>query len=940
MLETCLKHVETAHSPTDSATSWMVRYGWRRLRSLRSLRPRAAVAAVPGLWATRDPGHEALTWEIWMPGRQLRRQPLQWGGELQVTAHKATSTQLLPDGVSQEWRVLRFIPEKSSSNLIQAINKVSIDADGKLIEQCRNCLLMPYTKSIVSAVLTGLVMVHAPVFEELPEDKVGDDKSKARQHEPRILCIGFGGGSVPSFLAEMLPQCHVDVVELEPAVIQASSDLGFQQDKRIHVTVQDGAVFAQCAVKSGTSGTGYDAVIVDAYDADGNVPATFTTEHSAFFEALASGLLASRGVLVTNFLPGTDLAPVLMRQAEALSRRSDCLSFAIQAEGSGNLLALHLCGTPTRRPAKPELCLRLWLAARVVENSTACPFRVGRLATKGLREIQVCVAHCSRAFKDALNHRLRRHQTAMGKGGAGKGAAPKRWPRVLTSADVAPKQKDPATSLPVDRREEPFLLKHAILEASTWSAAIQPASQRGQTPTAIVQAVFSDEEVAQSMSSLTPKAAAVVDHGQSGEIDVQVLRMSGDSAFLGIVDADMTVAEFKQKLQANTGINVGWQVLLLGDGRELESEQKLAAYSGKKLEKLDIQLQVFKFRDLCRAAVSTDKYGATLSLLQEAQRGDYAVSCVAAYNLGFDLKCSEQERVISFQLLAQTLPLEPACQLVVNAIAASSAGLRHQAAIEFARIFHESPESAECLELACNKALADSFSRSDLAHKLFHHLKTRRFPPRPVPYTGTQISLTQRDPVTVGREHLAKYMDFAKALPAGWHYRTLTPITGSFDIDTHLRREEQEAATMLNMDVSLISKCLTWSMTSGSAGRCVAVFLEPSRLFAEKDEEMSDADIFCGIAEHPRIPAEFTRMALECAARLSGQSHRRALAAACWCAGHKDAAVREQALEVLQCVAQVGDLPAIQSMLQNWWGTDCHSRRISQEIERFCNNSS
>lgn len=41
----------------------------------------------------------------------------------EVTAHKATSTQLLPDGVSQEWRVLRFIPEKSSSNLIQAGEK-------------------------------------------------------------------------------------------------------------------------------------------------------------------------------------------------------------------------------------------------------------------------------------------------------------------------------------------------------------------------------------------------------------------------------------------------------------------------------------------------------------------------------------------------------------------------------------------------------------------------------------------------------------------------------------------------------------------------------------------------------------------------------------------------------------------------------------------------
>lgn len=523
----------------------------------------------------------------------------------------------------------------------------------------------------------------------------------------------------------------------------------------------------------------------------------------------------------------------------------------------------------------------------------------------------------------------------MGKGGAGKGAAPKRWPRVLTSADAAPKQKDPATSLPVDQREEPFFLKHAILEASTWSAAIQPASPRGQTPTAILQALFSKEEVAQSISSLTPKAAAVADHGQSGEIDVQVLRMSGDSAFVGIVDSDMTVAEFKQKLQANTGINVGWQVLLLGDGLELESEQKLAAYSGEKLGKLDLQLQVFKFRDLCRAAAGADKYGATLSLLQEAQRGDYAVSCVAAYNLA--LKCSEQEHVISLQLLTQTLPLQPACQLVVNAMATSSAGLRHQAAIEFARIFHESPASAECLELACNKALAANFSRSDLAHKLFHRLKKRKFPPRPVPYSGTQICLPHRDPVTVGREHLAKYVDFAKALPAGWHYKTLTPITqGCFDIEAHLRREAQEAAAKLKIDVSLISKSLTWSTTSSSAGLFVAVFLEPSRLFAEKDEQMSEADIFCGIAEHPRIPAEFTRMALECAARLSGRSHRRALAAACWCAGHKDAAVREQALEVLQCVGEVGDLPAIQSMLQNWWGPDCHSRRISQEIERFC----
>lgn len=142
---------------------------------------------------------------------------------------------------------------------------------------------MPYTKSIVSAVLTGLVMVRAPVFDEGDE---GKDKSEGWPRELRILCVGFGGGSIPSFFAEMLPKCRVDVVELEPAVIQASSDAGFQEDHRIHIVVQDGAAFALDAVQNGRDKSGiYDAVIIDAYDADGNVPTSFTTESSAFFEA-------------------------------------------------------------------------------------------------------------------------------------------------------------------------------------------------------------------------------------------------------------------------------------------------------------------------------------------------------------------------------------------------------------------------------------------------------------------------------------------------------------------------------------------------------------------------------------------------------------------------------------------------------------------------------
>lgn len=53
-------------------------------------------------------------------------------------------------------------------------------------------------------------------------------------------------------------------------------------------------------------------------------------------------------------------------------------------------MALHLCGASMRSASKAELMLRLWLAARTVERDVpACPFRISRLAVKGLREIQL-----------------------------------------------------------------------------------------------------------------------------------------------------------------------------------------------------------------------------------------------------------------------------------------------------------------------------------------------------------------------------------------------------------------------------------------------------------------------------------------------------------------------------------------------------------------------
>lgn len=262
-----------------------------------------------------------------------------------------------------------------------------------------------------------------------------------------------------------------------------------------------------------------------------------------------------------------------------------------------------------------------------------------------------------------------------------------------------------------------------------------------------------------------------------------------------------------------------------GDGLELDSSQKLSAYPGKQLE---IQLQVFKFRDLfVEAACGDDAHGATLCLLEGAQRDDYASSCVAAYNLGFNSERTREEQTISFQLLARTLPLQSACQLLVHAVVASSFQLQHQATIEFARLFHESMESTECLGSACSKALISGcFSGSEFAHRLFQHLKQVRFPQRPLSYTGPQIQLRVRDPVEVAREYLANYMDFARSLPANWHYQTVTPLAGDFDLALHIQNEAQQAGAMLKLrkkKMSLVYEKLSWFVISDSAETFVAV---------------------------------------------------------------------------------------------------------------------
>lgn len=56
-----------------------------------------------------------------------------------------------------------------------------------------------------------------------------------------MLLVGLGGGGLPQFLRDFVPHVSVEVVELDPAVLDVAKEwFGFKPDERLVVTLGDG----------------------------------------------------------------------------------------------------------------------------------------------------------------------------------------------------------------------------------------------------------------------------------------------------------------------------------------------------------------------------------------------------------------------------------------------------------------------------------------------------------------------------------------------------------------------------------------------------------------------------------------------------------------------------------------------------------------------------
>lgn len=111
----------------------------------------------------------------------------------------------------------------------------------------------------------------------------------------RILIAGLGGGSIPRVLAKLYPEAQIDIVEIDPAVVDVAREyFDFKAGGNMNVIVRDARVFVKQAALLG--GKHYDYIVLDAFNGE------YIPEHLMTREFLQEcrQLLSSDGVLIAN----------------------------------------------------------------------------------------------------------------------------------------------------------------------------------------------------------------------------------------------------------------------------------------------------------------------------------------------------------------------------------------------------------------------------------------------------------------------------------------------------------------------------------------------------------------------------------------------------------------------------------------------------------------
>jgi spermidine synthase len=151
----------------------------------------------------------------------------------------------------------------------------------------------------------------------------------ARPTAKRVLVIGLGGGILPMALRKMDPTITIEVVELDPSVIDvAKSHFSFREDARLLAAANDGRVYLRRRIRAGAR---YDLIFVDAFDLN-YIPEHMITQE--FITQLRSALNPG-GVLAANTFTSKTLA-----LHEAATYQSVFGKFVVVDPDGGNRIIL------------------------------------------------------------------------------------------------------------------------------------------------------------------------------------------------------------------------------------------------------------------------------------------------------------------------------------------------------------------------------------------------------------------------------------------------------------------------------------------------------------------------------------------------------------------------------------------------------------------------
>jgi spermidine synthase len=170
-----------------------------------------------------------------------------------------------------------------------------------------------------------------PTFLGFAYTKVAFAGLALAQEPRRIMIVGLGGGTMPMFLRHYYPNATIDVVDIDPDVVNVAREyFGFREDANLRAHVGDGRKFVESVREP------YDVVFLDAFGTR-NVPPHLTTLE--FMRAVRRSVTPG-GVVIGNIW-GRPVNPLYDSMVRTYQEVFDDL-FVLDVPGTTNKILLAL----------------------------------------------------------------------------------------------------------------------------------------------------------------------------------------------------------------------------------------------------------------------------------------------------------------------------------------------------------------------------------------------------------------------------------------------------------------------------------------------------------------------------------------------------------------------------------------------------------------------